>query len=234
MYKNKKILAIIPARGGSKGIPQKNLQDLGGIPLIAWTIKEALKSESIDRLILSTDNQKIAETAKSFGCEVPFMRPVELATDESSTLDVIEHAILQLEEQFDFLLLLQPTSPFRRVEHIEGIIEFAFKMNAKQAVSVSLVKKHPALMYQIVANSELEPIFSQENKLTRRQDLSPVHEIDGAVYFSEISAFLNFKSFKGPGAKAFLMKNYVNIDIDEPLDLEFARGLVVNKIATFP
>src|SRR5690606_9725040 len=129
MFGDKKVLGLITARGGSKGIPRKNIKLLGGKPLIAWTIDAALKSRYIDRLILSSDDNEIISIAKSLNCDVPFVRPSELATEISSSMDVVLHALDHVGEFFDFLLLLQPTSPFRTSEDIDAIIESCIKNN---------------------------------------------------------------------------------------------------------
>lgn len=123
-----KILAIIPARGGSKGVPRKNIRDLAGKPLIAWTIEEAKKSKYITRLILSSEDEEIIEAAKKYGCEVPFVRPIELAQDNTPGIEPVLHAIEKC-PGYDYVLLLQPTSPLRTVEDIDGCIEFLLNKN---------------------------------------------------------------------------------------------------------
>ena len=123
MLNGKTILAIIPARGGSKGIPRKNIKPLAGKPLIAWTIEEAKKSKYIDRLILSSEDEEIIRIAKKWGCEVPFVRPKEFAEDETSGIEPILHAIETLSEKYDYVCLLQPTSPLRTVNDIDGCIK---------------------------------------------------------------------------------------------------------------
>jgi CMP-N,N'-diacetyllegionaminic acid synthase len=121
MFEGKTILAIVPARGGSKGVPRKNIRLLAGKPLIAWTIDEAKKSRYIDRLILSSEDDEIIEVAREFGCEIPFKRPDELAQDDTPGIESVIHAINTLEEKYDFVVLLQPTSPLRTVEDIDGL-----------------------------------------------------------------------------------------------------------------
>src|SRR5262249_30378594 len=108
------VLAVIPARGGSKGVPQKNIRTVGGRPLIAWTIEAAKGSRYLDRVVLSSDDRKIIDVAESYGCDIPFVRPAELATDEADSMSVVRHAIASFNEHYDYLVLLQPTSPLRR------------------------------------------------------------------------------------------------------------------------
>src|SRR5690606_696725 len=178
MYNDKKILALITARGGSKGIPGKNTKLLGGKPLIAWTIEEALKSRYIDNLILSSDCDDIIATALSYGCDVPFVRPPELAADDSSSMDVILHALQVLNQNYDYLLLLQPTSPFRKSSDIDGIIEFTMRNNFDLSISVSKVKKSPAYLYKI-EDLKLIPYIEATVQL-RRQDMPSTYEHNGA------------------------------------------------------
>ena len=146
MISGKSILAIIPARGGSKGIPRKNIKLLAGKPLIAWTIDEAKKSIYIDRLILSSEDEEIIRIAKEWGCEAPFIRPAELAEDNTPGIDVVIHAIDALKEKYDYLVLLQPTSPLRKVEDIDRCIETCIDRNVPACISVSETMNHPYWM----------------------------------------------------------------------------------------
>lgn len=150
MYKNKNILGLIPARGGSKGLPGKNIKPLLGKPLIAWTIKQVLASKYIDRVIVSTDDKEIAEISEKYGAEVPFMRPKEIAMDKARGIDVVLHSLNWLKEndkrkQYDLIMLLQPTSPLRKSEDINKAIEILFLKEAKTIVSVCEVDHHPLL-----------------------------------------------------------------------------------------
>ena len=152
MIKDKTVLAIIPARGGSKGVPLKNIRDVGGKPLIAWTIMEGKKSKYIDRLILSSEDERIINVAKKLGCEVPFTRPSSLAQDETPSIDVIVHAVQTIPEKYDYIVLLQPTSPLRKVTDIDNCIEQCLQKNAKACVSVTEPEKSPFWMYKIDEN----------------------------------------------------------------------------------
>lgn len=225
MYRDKKILALITARGGSKSIPRKNIKPLNGIPLINWTINAAKRSRYIDRLILSTDDHEIANIARSAGCEIPFMRPDELATDLATSMDVILHALENIKPDYDYLLLLQPTSPFRSTTQIDSIIEQGINNLVPITVSVSESKKHPSFMYTLENNGELTPTLPNQ-KHGRRQDMPKVFEYNGALYLAYIPHLKTVKSFKGEQVQAFVMDTITSVDIDEPLDWEFSEYLI--------
>lgn len=224
MYNNKKVLALITARGGSKGIPDKNIKLLGGKPLIAWTIDEAKKSKYIDRLILSSDCENIQGIAKQFSCEVPFSRPKELASDTSSSIDVILHALDNIYEEFDYLMLLQPTSPFRTVADIDKVVEESIDSNIELMVSVAKVKKHPSYLYKI-ENNKLIP-YIETNKQLRRQDMPATYEHNGAIYFSTVDFIKKNKTYNSVEAVGFEMFGSGNLDIDTYEDLEYAEYLI--------
>lgn len=230
MIEGKTILALITARGGSKGIPGKNIVDLGGKPLIAWTIEAAQKSAYIDRLILSSDDTGIIHVAKQFGCEVPFVRPATLALDVTPSMDVILHALNALEASYDYLLLLQPTSPFRTTEHIDQAIKHLFKKKAVSVVSVSRTKKSPDLIFYQEETGKLIPIIKSDERVTRRQDARPAFEYNGAVYFTNIEYLKQVKSYKTPDTVGVELTDFVDIDIDSPEDLEYARYLAEKKM----
>lgn len=228
MYKGKSILALITARGGSKGILRKNIKPLGSIPLINWTIQSARLSKYIDRLIISTEDEEIANRAQESGCEVPFMRPTELAADTSTSMDVIFHALNNVQNNYDYLLLLQPTSPFREVSHIDSIIEQGIDSFAPITVSVNEVKKHPAFMYELKAK-KLVPLLRSE-KHSRRQDMSKVYEHNGALYLAEIKHLFKVKTFNDDGVEAFIMDRISSVDLDESLDWIFAESILEKKL----
>lgn len=228
MYHGKEILALITARGGSKGIPRKNIKLLGGKPLICWTIDAALESNYIDRLILSSEDEEIIDIAKKSNCEVPFVRPHHLALDETSSIDVIIHALEHIEEVYDFLLLLQPTSPFRTSEDIDGIIEACLNHDSKMMVSVAKMKKHPMFIYQL--NGSCLQSFVTTKKQLRRQDMPKCYEHNGALYFSDIEFFKKVKSYNVPEAMAYEMFGAANVDIDDSLDWQYAEFLLERGI----
>lgn len=195
MYKRKSILALIPARGGSKGVPGKNIRILGDKPMIAWTIDTAKQSKYIDRLILSSEDQEIISTSRKYSCEVPFIRPTELADDETPGIEPVLHALSALDMEYDYLVLLQPTSPFRSVEDIDCAIEKCIDSAAASCVSVSESAKHPAWMYEIDEAGFLYPFLNSDKTADRRQELSPVHSLNGAVYVVKTTQLMEHKSF---------------------------------------
>jgi len=225
MIKNKTILAIIPARGGSKGIPRKNIKSIAGKPLIVWTIEEAKKSRYIDKLILSSEDDEIIKVAEEWDCEVPFVRPKDLALDETPGIEPVIHAIATLNQRYDYICLLQPTSPLRKVLHIDQCIKKCIDMETNSCIGVQEVDKHPYWMYKINKEEKLEPLF-QEMKLTRRQDAEKVYAINGAIYFAKTDFILNENSFIGHNTSAFLMDKISSIDIDDMSDFQYADYLL--------
>lgn len=207
-----KILAIIPARGGSKGVPRKNIRELAGKPLIAWTIEEAKKSKYIDRLILSSEDDEIIEVAKRYGCEVPFKRPIELAQDDTPGIDPVLHAIEQC-PGYDYVVLLQPTSPLRTVEDIDGCIEKLLHNDADFCVSVTEPEKSPYWMYKL-EDEKIVPLLPRDGIITRRQDLPKCYVLNGAVYVADANVLLKSKSFLTEKTTAYLMGNESSYDID--------------------
>jgi CMP-N,N'-diacetyllegionaminic acid synthase len=185
--KDENILAVITARGGSKSIPGKNIKPLAGKPLIAWTIETALQCKELCRVIVSTDDQKIANVARQWGAEVPFIRPSQLSQDDSSHISVILHTIHWLEDKEgfcpDFILLLQPTSPFRNVEDVHQTIQLAIKHDAIAVMSVCEATKHPNKTYKISENGTLEYFIPSNIGYKYRQVLPKVYEENGVNKF---------------------------------------------------
>ena len=222
MIKGKTVLGIIPARGGSKGIPRKNIKLLCGKPLIAWTIEEAKKSKYIDRLILSTEDNEIIKVAKEWGCEVPFKRPKELAKDKTPGIEPVLHAIKKLPEKYDYVCLLQPTSPLRKAEHIDGAIEQCIDNKADSCVSVTEVEKHPYWMYEIKANNLIVPLIKKE-LVTRRQDLPKVYVLNGALYVIKANVLKQKKKFINEKTIAYVMDRERSVDIDNIKDFKYCE-----------
>lgn len=218
MLNEKKILALILARGGSKGLPGKNILPLKDKPLIAWTIESAKKSKYIDRIVLSTDSNEIAEVAQKFGCDVPFMRPAELAKDSTPSIDPIIHALQALPREFDSVLILQPTSPLRSTDDIDGIIEYFYTEQASTAVSVTEVESHPYWTFRI-EGAKLVPFIDDGLKATRRQDLPPAYSINGALYLTKTDFVLKNRALIDPQTIAYKMPQERSIDIDTGEDL---------------
>lgn len=223
MIKGKSVLAIIPARGGSKGVPRKNIRPLAGKPLIAWTIAAAQKSAYIDRLIMSSEDEEIIGVAKTWGCEAPFVRPAELARDETLGIEPVLHALDTL-PGYDYVVLLQPTSPLRETADIDGCIARCAEGDAPACVSVSPPVQHPYWTYRIDGEGCLSPLF--DNIPDRRQDLPAVYALNGAVYVARTADLRQTRDFLMPGAVAFVMPDARALDIDTPADLTIAECLL--------
>lgn len=218
-----KILGIIPARGGSKGIPQKNIKSFNGKPLISWTIETALRCPLINETIVSTDNLIIADVAKSCGASVPFIRPDELAKDTTSGIEPVLHAFQQLPE-YDWILLLQPTSPLRTPDDICGIINLVKDKNASSAVSVSEAINHPYWTYSL-DDGKLINLCKNEKKLLR-QDLPPAYNLNGALYLVSRNFLETKRTFIDKSTLAYVMPRHRSVDIDDMDDWDFAEYLI--------
>lgn len=224
-----KIVALIPARGGSKGVPRKNIKLLGGKPLIEWTIQEAKKLKEIDRIIVSTDDEEIANIAISLGAEVPFLRPKNFALDNTPGVDTALHAIKEL-EPFDWLLLLQPTSPFRKKKDIKGMIDFALLNNLNSAVSVNEFKINPYLIYEKDKDGIIKLFYKEKNKIFTRQELNPFYKVNGALYFCKRKWLLKEKSFITDHTYAYEMPEDRSLDIDTFSDWQEAEMKIKVKL----
>lgn len=222
---NKKILAIIPARAGSKGIKDKNIIDLNGKPLIAYSIEAGLKSKYIDKVVVTTDGQEIAKVAKLYGAEVPFMRPDYLSSDNAKTIDAVMHCIDELKkigEEYDYMVLLQPTQPLRQPWHIDEAIELILEKNEEALVSVSKVKDHPILMRTIDSNGYAINLL-EESSTKRRQDFQDFYKVNGAIYINKINENLNNETSLNDNKLVYVMEEKYDVDIDEMLDLQIAE-----------
>lgn len=226
------IFAIIPARGGSKGLPRKNVLPLLGVPLIGYTIEAAKKSKYIRRTIVSTDDKEIAEVSLKYGAEVPFIRPKELAGDNTSTNDVIEHVLNVLEKEDgklpDIICLLQCTSPLRTVSDIDNTIEKMLETNSDSAVAVCEVESNP-YWTNIFKGEKLEYFLEEGKNITRRQDLPKIYEINGAVYVARVKSFLKYKTLETPNMTGYIMEKEKSIDIDTLIDFKMAEFILTNK-----
>ena len=186
----KKILAIVPARGGSKGVARKNIRELGGKPLLEWTLCAALNSDFIDKVVVSTDCCEIANVATDFGIDMPFMRPRRLSRDDTAVTDVVEHVLTSLDEQYEEVVLLQPTSPFRTNTHITDALRAYYKSDARSLVSVCRSEKNPYWMFTITEGRLLKPLLTYDKLRNRRQDLPAFYHLNGAVYIVNVPLFL--------------------------------------------
>ncbi len=224
------ILGIIPARGGSKGVPDKNIRILAGKPLICWTIEYALASRFITRLIVTTDSKKILEESRVCGAETPFLRPDYLARDETPSNDALIHALEFLKEKEsyipDFFVELQPTSPLRKTEHIDGALEILVSNNYDSVVSVVKTEEHPAWMKTIDTEGRLKPYISGPDNYHRRQDLPEVFSLNGAIYAANTGIFLREKDYYTNNTVPYVMDRISSIDIDSVFDFRIAEMLM--------
>ena len=223
------ILALIPARGGSKGIPGKNIKKLNGKPLIAWTIEVAKTISEIDRIVVSTDDNKIAKIAKQCGADVPFLRPFDLAQDNTPGIATVLHAIENIPEYYDEVLLLQPTSPLRISDDILGVINTARKNNAVSVVSISEVEKHPSWMFQMSDRSALVPLFEGSLELPRQQ-LAPYYSLNGAIFLANCRWLKVQKKFITSDTLGYVMPKERSVDLDTFFDWELAECLVKRRL----
>ena len=229
MINGKRILALIPARGGSKGIKNKNIIDLCGKPLISYTIAAAKESRYIDSVIVSTDSEKIAEVAVSCGASVPFLRPIALALDTSTTVEAVCHTIRTLAEcgdRYDVLVLLQPTSPLRTLEDIDGALE-KFEREGLPIASVSKAKDSPILLRKLKGESQMESLLGLPCTV-RRQDMPPVYRVNGSIYINTISSLSMNTSFND-NVFPYVMDESHSVDIDDYLDLEIAKYYIEKR-----
>jgi len=235
MFNNKKILAIIPARSESKRLPKKNILDFCGRPLIWWSIKAGLGSSHIDTLIVSTDSKEIARTSLDYGAEVPFIRPRKLALDNSSSFDVVEHAVKYCREKlgkdFDAVILLQPTSPLRTKKNIDEALELFFRKNANAVVSVCETEC-PLSWCGALPNDLSMKEFINKDKGKKKKNQKKQYRINGAIYICRTKVLLEEKSFV-PQKKSFayVMKREGSVDIDTKLDFVLAEA--IKKTGTF-
>jgi CMP-N,N'-diacetyllegionaminic acid synthase len=222
MYNNKSFLAIIPARGGSKGLPKKNIKKLKGIPLIGWTINSALESKYLDNILVSSDDEEIISISKKFGLDVPFKRPDELADDKSTSFSVVEHAIEFLKNDgktYDFIVLLEPTSPLRESSDIDQMIK-KIVLNSKfdAIVSVGEVSLHPSSMKKINNDSTIENFCKNIKNSTRRQDNKKAYFPFGVAYIVKTNVLLETKTFYPKNSTYFKINRHQCFEIDDIYD----------------
>jgi CMP-N,N'-diacetyllegionaminic acid synthase len=237
-----KNIAIIPARSGSKGLPHKNIKLLAGKPLMAWTIEAALESGMFDTVMVSTDSEEYAKIAREYGAEVPFLRSAETSTDTAGSWDVVAEVLenyKKLGQEFDNLMLLQPTSPIRSSEDIKGIFELLEEKNANAAVAVTEIE-HCPLHYKNFTDGEfnykpggLSIYLALKDKYplaslftTRRQDMPVFHRVNGAMYLLKVSRFEESRHFYDANCYAYVMPSENSIDVDTELDFVIAEAVL--------
>ena len=217
-------IALIPARGGSKGIKRKNLKIFYGKPLIYWSIEIAKKSKYIDRVIVSTEDHEIAKAAKEMSAEVPFLRPDIYARDDSPGIEPVLHALNNLPDCHD-LLLLQPTSPIRKLEDIEGVFKLRKEYKTSSVVSVNKSLKNINLFFKLDKNLNIHPISNNYNILPR-QAYEEIFTLNGSLYLSSRESILKNKSLITPETLGYIMKQKYSVDIDTPFDWEIAEYIM--------
>lgn len=235
MISNKKILALIPARGGSKGLPGKNIRSLSGKPLIAWSIEQALNNKYIDDVVVTTDSEQIAEIAQKYGALVPFLRPEHLANDTANSVDVIEHALQmlgKLDKHYDILVLLEPTSPLREDKDLCTALELLVANNqAKSVVSVGTVEsQHPGFCVSISDQTGFMRPYEGQHSTSRRQDISKVYYYDGSVYVSYVDSLLAKRSFYHESTLGYVVEKYKTYEIDDLCDFTIVESLMNAKL----
>ncbi|WP_352418296.1 acylneuraminate cytidylyltransferase family protein [Proteiniborus sp.] len=228
MFYNKRFLAIIPARSGSKGLKDKNIKNLNGKPMIAYTIEAAKECNIFEEIIVSTDSLKYAEISNKYGASVPFLRPEYLSTDTATTNDVIECTIKELQKigkEFDYFILLQPTSPLRTSEDILGAVKLLHKKNANCVVSVCEAEHSPLYMNTLDESLSMD-VFLPKDIKTRRQEFPTYYRLNGAIYISKVDYFLKYNNFYGEKSYAYIMDKIRSIDIDDEFDFIMAENYI--------
>jgi len=232
--KKETIVAVITARGGSKGIPQKNLRTILGKPLIAYSIEAALQAKTLTRTIVSTDDETIAQVSEQYGADLPFLRPQHLATDTAPSIAVLQHAVTYLAEQegysTDIVVCLQPTSPLRSAEDIDQAVTLCLRSGADSVVSLCQAKHHPFWMKKIV-DGRVHPLIEEdEQHYTRRQDLPPVYQLNGALYVTRSKVLLDQNRMFGEHTIPYIMPQERSIDIDTQIDLKLAECILKKEV----
>jgi CMP-N-acetylneuraminic acid synthetase len=225
-----KVLGIVPARGGSKGIPRKNLALLLGRPLLAYTAEAALSAKSLSRVVLSTDDRQIADVGRSLGLDVPFMRPHELARDDTPTIPVLQDVVRRLArdgQAYDAVFVLQPTNPLRRVEDIDGAVQLLEATQADSVISfVEVGEKHPARMKMIDAEGRVHnPPFAEASEGQPRQQLAKLYLREGSVYVTRHDVLMRQNSLQGRDCRAWIVPPERACAIDTPWDLFLAEQM---------
>jgi len=234
VYERKKVLAIIPARGGSKELPGKNILPFCGKPLLAWSIEEVRKAGVATRIIVSTDAPEIAQVAERYKIATPNLRPQYLASDSATSDEVLMYEISRLEnlgETFDIIMKLQPTSPLREAQDIKGAVQSLLKKeNARAVVSVCLVETHPSWVNTLPADLNMGSFIHPEVITSTRQALKNYYRLNGAIYVSYVEQFKLCGSFFSPSTYAYIMPQNRSVDIDTEVDFKLAEVLFGLKV----
>jgi len=234
MLNNKTFLAIIPARGGSKGLPGKNIKNLCGKPLIAWSIETGLNSKYIDEVMVTTDSQEIADVAQKYGANVPFLRPKELATDTATTFDAIKHTIdfykEKLKKEFDYIVLLEPTSPLREVSDIDNAVEQLLNSDADAIVGICKTEdQNPAFLVLKDNNNYISGYENRSMKVIRRQDISDVYFFERTIYISKTDVLLDKQTFYHDKTIGYEVPKYKSLEVDDMDDFIMVEAMMKHK-----
>jgi D-3-phosphoglycerate dehydrogenase / 2-oxoglutarate reductase len=229
-------LGVIPARGGSKSVPRKNIAPVHGKPLITYTIEAAQRSRLLTHFLVSSDDAEIMAVARQYGAPVPFIRPAELATDTAPSLPVVQHAVGEMERihgiTYDYVVLLQPTTPLRLSEDIDAALEKLAATGADSVISVCDVGAyHPARMRQIVDDRLVELPIREPKEMARRQDLPPVYIRNGAIYAVKRDVVMLQNSMSGSDCRPYIMPEERSVNVDSKLDLLLAEILLRPAVA---
>lgn len=222
----KKVLAVVTGRGGSKGLPGKNVAPCGGRPLVAWSVAAARAASRVDRVIVSTDDAAIRKAAVDAGAEAPFVRPAELATDDATMVEVILHALDEVSGEHGIGVLLQATSPLRIGADIDAALETMERLGAPSCVSVTAPSKSPYWCFRLRDDQRLEPLFPELSSSARRQALPETYALNGAIYVFDVPWFRERRTFVGPETAAYVMPAERSVDVDTELDLVVADALL--------
>jgi len=224
---SERVLAVIPARGGSKEVPGKNIRDAGGKPLIAWTIEAARLSRRIDRAVFSSDDARIIAVAREHGADVPFVRAARLGDDRAPMQDVVLDAVERC-PGYEWIVLLQPTSPLRTAADIDGAIDRCVQMKAPSCVTVCAAHESPYWMYRMGRDGRLEPLMGPDSP-GNRQELPPVFVLNGAVYVARTDWLRREKNFVTAETVAYEMPASRSLDIDTELDFHYLKVLLAAR-----
>jgi CMP-N,N'-diacetyllegionaminic acid synthase len=234
VFDNKRILAVILARAGSKGLPSKNIKSICGKPLIAWSIEVGLNSIYIDEVMVSTDCPLIAEVARKHGASTPFIRPSNLATDESTSFDAIHHTIdfykQKLKKEFDYLVLLEPTSPLRTSKDVDCAIEMLINSGRESIVGICKTEsQNPAFLVVKDKQNLISGYLNKEIKVIRRQEIEDIFFLEGTVYISKVKTYMEKKTFYHQSTIGYEVEKFKSLEIDDMDDFVMVEAIMKHK-----
>lgn len=235
MINGETVLALIPARGGSKGLAGKNIKELHGKPLVGWPIEAAVQSKYVDRVIISTDDKKIAEIAKEQGAEVPFLRPTELAGDTATSISVIEHALQYCQSEgfsYRYLIYLEPTSPLTETEDVDKALELLISQRdiADAIVGISkVINAHPIFDVTVDEKGLIAPFITKSFSTPRRQEINDLYFFDGSLYISDVNSLLLKKTFYHERTLGFITPKWKSLEIDDLVDFVCIEAIIRNR-----